>query len=345
MKVSPEDFRNKVAGLAKAVGASQLSAEARHTLFDEFDPYAGKIEPALLNAGHLATYAMVTGMIEPFHPSDLEKPATYLVAAEGPVRYRNEKGHVERFYLSADPKKRDTESCVRDVVRLAPNSVCFLTLEPTFRMPSYIAARFNLLIRDVYRGLLVGTGPLVDPGFSGRLSIPIHNFTAQPYEIHAGEGLVYFEFTKLTWSNPGEAPAEIGWVPAPLNDQPPFPSSKNRRKTLDDYLALATGGGPPQHAIGPTVAELKMQADRTRSLLNIASIAGAIGVAGLVITSWQLFAGAQQFAADAQAELRGSRYHLAEEVQDLKNQVANLKRQLDAAMTSNASPTNASPSR
>ncbi|MER9680375.1 hypothetical protein NKJ23_13730 [Mesorhizobium sp. M0184] len=341
MKVSLEDFRRKVAKLAHAVDASQLSAEARHAIFDEFDPYAGKIEPALLNAGHLATYAMVTGMIEPFHPSDLEKPATYLVAAEGQVRYRNEKGHVERFYLSADPKKRDTESCVRDTVRLAPNSVCFLTLEPTFRMPSYIAARFNLLIRDVYRGLLVGTGPLVDPGFNGRLSIPIHNFTAQPYDIQAGEGLVYFEFTKLTWTNPTEAPAEIGWLPAPLDDQPPFPSSKNKRKTLDDYLALATGGGPPQHAIGPTVAEIQTQADRTRNLLNIASIAGVIGVAGLVITCWQLFAGAQQFAADAQTELRGSRYQLAQEVQNLKDQVADIKRQLDASTKASPSAANA----
>ncbi|AZO10563.1 hypothetical protein EJ074_16565 [Mesorhizobium sp. M3A.F.Ca.ET.080.04.2.1] len=341
MKVSLEAFHNQVAVLAEAVAKSRLSADGRHDLFDEFDPYAGKIEPALLNAGHLATYAMVTGMIEPFDASRLIKPATYLVAAEGPVRYRNDKGHVERFYLSADPKKRETESCVRDSVQIAPNSICFLTLEPTFRMPSYIAARFNLLIRDVYRGLLVGTGPLVDPGFDGRLSIPIHNFTTQPYDITAGEGIVYFEFTKLSWQNPAKAPDEISWLPDPVNCQPPFPASKNKRKSLDNYLAEATGNGPPQHAIELSIAEMRKQAEWTRNVLNIATVAGAIGVAGLVITCWQLFAGAQQFAADAQTELRGSRYQLAQDVQVLKDRVADLKRQLDASMGANRSPANA----
>src|SRR5256885_14069412 len=67
-----------------------------------------------------------------------------------------------------------------------------------FRFPDYIAARFNLKIPNVYRGLLLGTGPLVDPGWSGRLSFPLHNLTTNDYEFPGGEEIIWMEFTKLS---------------------------------------------------------------------------------------------------------------------------------------------------
>ncbi len=317
MKVSLLEFHRQVEDFQLKVAKSLLMGQQRYDFLEEFDPYYDEIPPALLNAGHLATYALAAGMIEPFDIDKLTKPATYLVSAEGQVRYRNESGHVERFYLTKDMSKQNSESCVRDHVRLAPNSVCFLTLEPTFRIPSYIAARFNLLIKDVYRGLLVGTGPLVDPGFHGKLSIPIHNFTSQEYFISAGDGIVYFEFTKLSWSNPKKK-SVVSWLPAPIDDQPPFPASKNSRRSLDDYLTQATGGGPPQHAIQIAAAEMRAQADRARSLLNGYTIGGVVAAVALLFTGWSVYNSAQQFAASAQTELRESRYKLAEDVRNLK---------------------------
>lgn len=330
MQVSIDEFHGQVRKLKSIVDASSLSAERRFEALQGFDPYAEKIPPALLNAGHIATYALAAGMIEPFDIACLAKPATYLVSAEGPVRYRNAKGHVERFYLTSDASMRNSESCVRDHVDLAPNSVCFLTLEPTFRMPSYMAARFNLLIRDVYRGLLVGTGPLVDPGFHGKLSIPIHNFTSRAYTISAGEGLVYFEFTKLSWTNPREPTQNIEWVPEPVDDQPPFPSSKNNRRTLDDYLAAATGGGPPQSSIGLEIANIQNQTERARTLLAAYTLGGFAAAIALLFTGWSVYSAAQQFAASAQTELRESRSQLATEVQNLKAQVEEYKSNVDA---------------
>lgn len=81
---------------------------------------------------------------------------------------------------------------------MEPNSIAFVTLEPMFRIPDYLALRFNLKIVHVYKGLLLGTGPLVDPGFVGRLSIPLHNLTANTYTFHAGDGIIQMEFTKLS---------------------------------------------------------------------------------------------------------------------------------------------------
>lgn len=333
MEISLDDFRKGVSDLKLAVERSGLSPEHRYNLWRNFDPYPDTIAPSLLNAGHLATYVYAVGMIEPFDIQMLTKPATYLVAAEGPVRYVDEHRKVERFYLTTDLTKRYRYSPARDSVRLAPNSICFVTLQPMFRMPAYIGARFNLLIRDVYRGLLVGTGPLVDPGFCGRLSIPIHNLTNREYYIRAGEGIVYFEFTKLNWSNPSRPVFTPQWLPPPYDDQPPFPASKNNRQTLDDYLALATGGGPPESAIGVDIAKIQSQAAETRRLLNILWISGFAAALGLLYTAWQVYVGAQQFTASAQTELRESRSTLEKEIFELKSQVAGYQRLIDKPAT------------
>ncbi|MGO7904931.1 hypothetical protein AB9E09_09700 [Rhizobium leguminosarum] len=303
MEVTLKDFKRQVRALEGAVDTTAPSLLDRTEALKTLDPYPD-IPSALLNAGHLATYGIVAGMIQPFEAGRLEKPATYLVAAKGPCRYRDEQGNIERFFLSNDPKDRDSEiEEVRDYVRIGPNSVCFVTLEPEFHMPAYIGARFNLMIRDVYRGLLVGTGPLVDPGFSGKLSIPIHNFTTKEYFIRAGEGLVYFEFTKLSWTNDPQQTLPV-WIPQKLVDQPPFPGSKSRRKNIDHYLDEATGGGPPQNAIGDEIAKLKKYADDAKRLLRFYSVAGVAAAVGLFYSGWSLYSAAQQFVQSAQTEMR-----------------------------------------
>jgi deoxycytidine triphosphate deaminase len=86
---------------------------------------------------------------------------------------------------------------------LRRNSIAFVQVEPVFRIPDYIALRFNLKILHVHRGILLGTGPLVDPGFVGNLYIPLHNLTDSDYTFKGGEGLIWMEFTKVSWPPPG----------------------------------------------------------------------------------------------------------------------------------------------
>ncbi len=61
--------------------------------------------------------------------------------------------------------------------------------------------RFNLKVKHVYKGLLLGTGPIVDPGFKGKLHIPLHNLTSNDYEFKYKEELIQVEFTKLSRHN------------------------------------------------------------------------------------------------------------------------------------------------
>jgi deoxycytidine triphosphate deaminase len=252
----------------------------------------------------------MTGMIDPFDLSALQKPATYLVPLEGLVRYRDSRGQLQRFYLSSDPAAKNTEIDVRNALSLEQNSLCYVTLQPVFRMPAYIAGRFNLMIRDIYRGLLVGTGPLVDPGFSGRLSVPLHNFTSNEYLLRAGEGFVYFEFTKLSWTN-GEQPVVAApWVRPPIAVQPPFPGSKNLRRTIDDYLLPATGGLPAENAVSAEIRGLDETSKTIVRRTRIFTVVGFVAIGSLVIMTvaagmagWQVYLAAQQVVQAAKNDV------------------------------------------
>jgi hypothetical protein len=136
MQVSLEEFRRQVSVL---FDPGRPAADDRYQLLGTLDPYP-EIPPSLLHSGHLASYAVTTGMIEPFDLAALQKPATYLVQLEGLVRYRDSKGRFQRFYLSSDPVVRDTELDVRGELILEKNSIVYVTLQPIFRMPAYIAS-------------------------------------------------------------------------------------------------------------------------------------------------------------------------------------------------------------
>jgi deoxycytidine triphosphate deaminase len=328
MQVDLEKFHDEVQAF---VDLQQLpSPESRYAALAALDPYP-EIPSALLNSGHLASYAITTGMIDPFHVDALTKPATYLVAIEGRVTYLDDNGDRCAFFLS-EKRSVEGEKDVRRYFELKPNSICYLTLQPKFRIPAYLAGRFNLLIRDVYRGLLVGTGPLVDPGFQGVLSIPVHNFTSKPYTLSAGEGFVYFEFSKLSWSNP-EGVKKPDWVPRPLQIQPPFPVSKNNRRNLDDYIFEATRGGPAQNAIQQDIKKVTKLAKKANSRINLISVGSMIGAAiflftaiAVIVAGFQLYLGVQQFTQAAQKDVLESNEKLSMEVRSLRNEVDELKR-------------------
>jgi deoxycytidine triphosphate deaminase len=171
---------------------SDAEAQERFEKTRSEDPFP-EIPPALLNGADLIEYIARTGMVHPFRvdpedPTEMLKPASCGMRLAGRVVYWEDRG-------DADPVKVTRELGPEEELELKRNSIVYVTLEPVLRMPDYIAARFNLTIRDIYRGLLVGTGPLVDPTFVGRISIPLHNLTYNNYTIKQGEPIA-------GWSSP-----------------------------------------------------------------------------------------------------------------------------------------------
>lgn len=180
---------------------SNISAAKRYEKWKAKDPYPD-IQPALLNSADIKAYVKKTGMIYPFYEEDLQG-ASYKVRIAGKILYWM---YDDTSLHKEPPKKIVTElNCGTDSFELGPNSIAFVALEPCFRIPEYLALRFNLKIQHIYKGLLLGTGPLVDPGFNGKLFIPLHNLTSNIYRFKYGDTLITMEFTKLScnaqWDN------------------------------------------------------------------------------------------------------------------------------------------------
>ena len=79
-----------------------------------------------------------------------------------------------------------------------------LDLVPThsneeFRLPQYIAARFNLhIFATSTRGFSWAPAPSLTPDSPGPLLIPLHNLTDNDYNIPGGDPIIWVEFTKLS---------------------------------------------------------------------------------------------------------------------------------------------------
>lgn len=80
-------------------------------------------------------------------------------------------------------------------LELPPNSLTFVTTIEKFNLARNLIARFNLKSSWVHKGLLLGTGPIVDPGFRSKIAIPLHNFSNNYIYIEYGAQIINVEFT------------------------------------------------------------------------------------------------------------------------------------------------------
>jgi deoxycytidine triphosphate deaminase len=94
--------------------------------------------------------------------------------------------------------KRHKFSEKDDTFVFRKNSIIFVSTKEKLDLPFYIVARFNLRVNWVYAGILLGTGPQVDPGFSGKLSCPLYNLTNVDIMIKQGEDFATIDFEKTT---------------------------------------------------------------------------------------------------------------------------------------------------
>ena len=321
-------------------------AERRYNMYRSRDPFP-KIEPSLLNSADIEDYVAATGMICPFDP-DCLKPASYSFALLGECAYWDKDGVLQ--YLIIEPGQR---------LKLEPNSIAFVTLEPRLRIPDYIALRFNLKITNVYRGLLLGTGPLVDPGYDGRLHMPLHNLTTNDYTYRGGDPIIWVEFTKIShnkrwYSQPSDQDARTGCYH-------PFPERKKQDTSLDWYLEKAASGREIRSSIPEAIFDSQKAAKEAREAAEnaakeahevaekasksieesrrIITLASAVAVVTILLTIIGLFAGILEFSMEAvgtvnqsQEELRaiqGEREELRTRVDTLERQIERLRRHIE----------------
>ncbi len=252
---------------------AQTEAEAKEKFktFQALDPYPD-VEPALLNSADVSDYVAATGMIYPFH-EERQKPASYEVALLGKYVYWDEKG-----------EKHVAEIEHGEEFILRQNSIAFVTLEPVFCIPEYIALRFNLKITHIYRGILLGTGPLVDPGFVGRLSIPLHNLTTNDYTFVGGDPLIWMEFTKLSSRTEWKRHAAVRSMVKREGRYFPFPDEKKDFGDVESYLRKADPHRAIRSSIPDAIQSAHTQAELAATRLKKFTFAGVAAVIAVLIT-------------------------------------------------------------
>jgi deoxycytidine triphosphate deaminase/uncharacterized protein YoxC len=258
-------------------------AAQRALWYADRDPFLS-VPCGLLSSAEIHDYVRLTGMLWPFSIECL-KSASYEAHIGGECIWWDDAG----------------EKHTKEVIRgahfvLRANSITFVQVEPTFRLPNYIAVRFNLRITHVHRGLLLGTGPLVDPGFAGKLLIPLHNLTSSDYELDTTEALIWIEFTKTTYGfKPNEI--EATWKREEIFKG--FPDNK-KYMTPDQYLRKANGNHPIQSSIPIAILEsARLAASSQQSAVAAESTAksiqlqitvgGALALGALVIALVALY--------------------------------------------------------
>jgi Deoxycytidine deaminase len=318
MTISPSDEK---------YAKSDLEAMRRYSVYKSVDPFPS-ILPALLNSADIADYVSATGMICPFDDGpEMLKSASYRVCILGECVYWDDSG-----------SKKSVDLRVGDEFKLPPNSISFVSLEPVFRLPDYLAIRFNLDISHVYKGLLLGTGPLVDPGFVGKLFIPLHNLTANEYTLRAYDSIIWMEFTKLS---PISKWRDSELVRIQAGKFRPFPPRKLQRKTITDYLERAVGRESSVRSSIPVAfervkesaalaakssenaaASASAAADRVGSIQKRVTIGALISTIVLIISLLALFIPMLSLVSDTQQYTRDS----AGEVKKLEKRVEELEK-------------------
>jgi deoxycytidine triphosphate deaminase len=312
-------------------------ARERYRQTKENDPFP-EIAPALLNSAHIEDYMLATAMVFPYQ-SERRKSASYAMRLGSEIAFWDPDG-PERELPVRQLRSRET-------FVLPPNSLVYVQTKEVFQLPNYMAVRFNLHIDLVHKGLLLGTGPLVDPGFRGHLMIPLHNMTANTYVLAEDDELIWVEFTKTSlkpeWQE--RALADPNRL-RPSADFERFPKDKSNKRMFDYFERALTphdlraGDRPyqfPANAIPKAVADAQRTAgsakeDARRSRLNADKAAGsalrirnwgigtilAVGLA-LVTLIWVTMQMVQATVSLADTT--------AERVRGLSEQVATLRRE------------------
>ncbi len=310
-------------------------AKKRFERFQSLDPFPDII-PALLNSADIYDYVHATGMICPFDIHKL-KSASYAVPILGKAVYWDEQNNKIVEHIGKG-----------DTFTLRPNSIAFVTLEPMFRLPDYIAFRFNLKITNVYRGILLGTGPLVDPGFIGKLSIPLHNLTTNEYIFKGGEDLIWMEFTKLSkyqeWYENNDDNTIIR--PVKIGQYVPFPPDK-ALPDVEGYLEKADKHRSIRSSIPEAFRNAEEASKNANSTVKFFQQAGTISAIALIIALGALFFQVYALVEDSnyyvntaqkdinqvQSQLtlinqfQSEIQYLKQEIQDLKQEIRDLKQE------------------
>jgi deoxycytidine triphosphate deaminase len=144
------------------------------------DPLEGQ-PGAVLAADQIQFYCSLFGMIRPFN-ADRLRTASYCLTVGELVEEAGERRRLE----------------VGDTVVVPPRGGARIVPAEVLVVPHYLIGRLGPTVQKVHRGLLMGAGPQIDPGFQGALSCPIYNLGDRALVLERGETFARVDFVRTT---------------------------------------------------------------------------------------------------------------------------------------------------
>ena len=128
-------------------------------------------------------------LIEPFERENL-KPAGYKLTVGDEFYLRG-----QHSYLPESRYWRDGDK-LSESIRIPPFEVAIIKTAETLCIPRFLIARWNIVVKLAYKGLLWVGGPQVDPGWKGHLCCPIYNLSENYVELRQGDDLALMDFVR-----------------------------------------------------------------------------------------------------------------------------------------------------
>lgn len=301
-----------------------------------------EIPYSLLSSSDITKVVLATGAISPFYEGGGRKSRLKKASYEGRIgkkcyeyrslkRLRAFKRDFDIPFVNDKYELTEIYDDIKDKGLVVPkNGIIFVETDLEFRLPDFLALRFNLQIKHVHRGLLLGTGPLVDPGFVGKLCIPIHNLTDEDYYIDKNDGLIWVEFTKTSLPADQVDPAR-----APL-DGDEF--QRDIRKLIEKAALrypkekIAIRSSLPGMFDQASAAAVKAEAAAKRaSTFNFFGALGAlIAIGSLIFAASNFVSGLSGRNEDMAVKLKETAEHQQAEINRLSGQVSKMQAELES---------------
>jgi len=261
-------------------------------------------------------------MIEPFQEHRLA-PASYALTLGPRFKFNDRNG----LLTEEEPE-----------LRLPPNSIVFISFCEVIRLPHYIAARFDLTVSYLYEGLLLASGPQIDPGWQGALSTTLHNISNNDVTVQLGQPIAKIEFLKTTALASGARD-----VLDSINDEEtlyarreslvghggqPLVFFKRSRRWASPILDYASG----RKMISSSVAEIAKTSEEALALVSRVRRRGVAGLIGLALSFIALLfavVGTNYFYVNArfdQARETAARQARAAARRDIRDEEMEIKR-------------------
>jgi hypothetical protein len=315
---------------------------------DPLKPLPGVFPGAVLVSEEIETYVRDYNLI--FDRADFLEGKGKLKGASYTMSPHPNDAWECRKAGSHRPLTKDYDS--RGAFYLVPrNSLVFIRLRQKLRLPFYLIGRHNLKISYVYKGLLLGTGPQVDPGYTGRLYIPLHNFTTNDVRVYIDESFVSIDFVRTT--------------PFQLDKKKPVPKNVDdlyatyrvtkrlipRDKLARDYLDAYLEGSKPCSSLGAFVTKFKKMARefRWRKYLEYGLLAAVIAIAATYFIGMKSWLTSFVIHYDNKMDVSVTRSIRFEsetkrDIKELKIEIDRLRAKIDPTATPSPPPANPSAS-